>query len=376
MKFYKADCSFFSGEKPCAPNKSHGAICISCTQYQPISMCILIIKLAAVGDVLRTTAILPALKSKYPKSSIWWITAPQSKDILKKNPYIDLILDTNANFFKFVKFSIAFNFDMSREASAILMETQASIKKGFSLSKYGSVIPADSKSERWFKMGITDEIKKKNTKTYQEHIFYISGLSYKREKPQINLDLMDRQKANHFYKKFKLNSYKKILGLNIGAGTRWPMKKWTFDGFVYLAKKIKNKYPNVGILIYGGPDEQEIIPKYLKTLKDKVISTGTDNSLREFAALVDLCQVLVTGDTLALHIGVALNKRVVAYFGPTADAEIDLYDRGEKLRSEILCPDFYMDKCSQQFTCMDHLTGETVFKSVERQLNFADQERN
>ena len=45
-------------------------------------MNILIIKLGAIGDVIRTTSILPGLKSKY-NANIDWVTKQESFDVLK-----------------------------------------------------------------------------------------------------------------------------------------------------------------------------------------------------------------------------------------------------------------------------------------------------
>jgi len=50
---------------------------------------ILIIKLAAMGDVLRTTPIIDALKEKYPNSRISWITKENSISLLENNKSID-----------------------------------------------------------------------------------------------------------------------------------------------------------------------------------------------------------------------------------------------------------------------------------------------
>ncbi|MAH33133.1 heptosyltransferase, partial [archaeon] len=52
-------------------------------------MNVLIIKLGAMGDVIRTTAILPGLKEKYNNCSIDWITKKASFDILKNNDLIE-----------------------------------------------------------------------------------------------------------------------------------------------------------------------------------------------------------------------------------------------------------------------------------------------
>ncbi|MCR4322301.1 MAG: hypothetical protein NUV74_18450 [Candidatus Brocadiaceae bacterium] len=88
------DCRFFASEKPCQ-FKLDCPIDSACPKYQPMGKRILIIKLAAIGDVLRTTPILPVLKKKYPQSYITWITDKSSLQVLEENPYIDRLLTAN-----------------------------------------------------------------------------------------------------------------------------------------------------------------------------------------------------------------------------------------------------------------------------------------
>ena len=85
----KTDCRHFPGDRPCVPNKLEGKLCPDCEYYSPVNFKILIIKLDAIGDVLRTTSILHALKEKYPDSHITWITKNAAKDIFKNNHLVD-----------------------------------------------------------------------------------------------------------------------------------------------------------------------------------------------------------------------------------------------------------------------------------------------
>jgi heptosyltransferase-2 len=147
------------------------------------------------------------------------------------------------------------------------------------------------------------------------------------------------------------------------------MKRWRLEGFAWLARHLRKKQPKTGILLYGGPEENVLMPILTKKLKGLVLSTGTDNSLRQFASLVDLCQVMVTGDTLALHVAVALGKRLVAYFGPTSDTEIDLYDMGEKVLPSRPCQCYYQNQCSAKISCMDNLLEKDMLAAVIRQLS-------
>lgn len=369
--FYRQDCRHFTGEKPCAPHKAEGVVCRDCPRYEKVEERVLIIKLDAAGDVLRSTSILPAFKKANPRLSVWWVTENSSKPLLEKNPHIDVLWGLDPalpGLLSATSFHRAFNFDMGRKAAAILAMANSRVKKGFGLSEEGAVVPLEPAAEEWFEMGIFDTVKRANQKTYQHHLFKLGGLSYRGEEPQLVLTDRERAWAADFAKKNRLSKFKQIVGFNIGSGGRWPMKRWRLDGFEWLARQLRKKHPKAGILLYGGPEERQLMPALTKKLKGLCIPTGTENTLRQFASLVGLADVLVTGDTLALHVAVALGKRLVAYFGPTSDTEIDLYGRGEKVLPVRPCQCYYQNQCTQKKSCMDNLREEDMLAAVERQL--------
>jgi ADP-heptose:LPS heptosyltransferase len=374
MLFFRPDCRHFTGEKPCAPHKAEGVVCRDCPRYEPVQERLLIIKLDAAGDVLRSTCILPALKKDNLGLSIWWVTDPFSKPLLEKNPHIDVLLGVDPGLPGLLSstfFGRAFNFDMGRRAAAILAMANSPAKKGFGLSKEGVVTPLEPSAEQWFEMGIFDSVKRANQRTYQDHLFQLAGLRYAGEEPQLILTEKEMGWGRDFHRKNRLAKFKKIVGFNIGSGGRWPMKRWRLEGFVRLARQLKKKHPNVGLLLYGGPEEKDLMPAMVKKLKGLAIPTGTGNTLRQFASFVDLCHVMVTGDTLALHVAIALRKRLVSYFGPTSDAEIDLYGRGEKVLPVSPCQCYYQNQCTQKVSCMDNLKESDMLRAVERQLEQA-----
>ena len=65
-----------------------------------------------------------------------------------------------------------------------------------------------------------------------------------------------------------------------------------------------------------------------------------------FASLVNLCKIIVTSDSLALHIGTALKKKIVGCFYVTSANEIELYGRGIKVigKGNSYCS--YQTKCT------------------------------
>ena len=87
------DCRFFSGESPCVFHKEHGVKYSNCSYYSPVGERILVIKMGAKGDVLRTTCILTGLKERYPDSHITWVVEKDSGELLQNINLIDRVLE-------------------------------------------------------------------------------------------------------------------------------------------------------------------------------------------------------------------------------------------------------------------------------------------
>ena len=83
------NCRHYRTDRPCTPHKQHGVTCAGCRFHDAIEERILIIKLDAIGDVLRTTSILKPLKQKYPRAEVTWLTRRASLDLLLNNPFVE-----------------------------------------------------------------------------------------------------------------------------------------------------------------------------------------------------------------------------------------------------------------------------------------------
>jgi heptosyltransferase-2 len=95
---------------------------------------------------------------------------------------------------------------------------------------------------------------------------------------------------------------------------------------------------------------------------------GGVHELMDFCALVSNVDALVSGDTLAMHIAIALRVPVVALFGPTVSQEIELYGRGSKIKTSIDCAPCYRRSCDRTPNCMDAIGAEVVFEALEETL--------
>jgi len=316
-------------------------------------MNILIIKLGAIGDVIRTTTILPGLKEKYKDCKIDWTTKKESLDILKNINLISKIylIDDNIKVIKTIEYDLIINLDDDNDACKLATETRSKKIIGAYLENGERVYTEDS--SEWFDMGLiskyrkekADELKAKNKKTYQEIMYKIIDLDYKKQE----LILILNENESQFEKKFAdKNNIKKdnvVIGINTGAGGRWEDKKLSIEKTSELVDKINYNIKNSRLILFGGPEEKERNEKIKELTKTNVIDAGCDNSLMEFTSLVNLCSILVTSDSLAMHIGIALKKKIVAFFYPTSAAEIEFYERGIKIigKGNSYCS--YQTKC-------------------------------
>ena len=365
----KNDCIYFEGDRPCNFHKEHGIKCNICTFYQPIKYKILIIKLDAIGDVLRTTSILPALSKKYPKSQITWCTRKNSAGIFTDNPFVNevIFVEEDAYFrIKSEKYDLIINLDTSKFSSAIATSANGVVKQGFTLNYKGFVEPTSSAAHDWLLMSAFDDEKKKNEKSHQQIMYNILELADEISKPVLYVTKESHSKISSKLPDWNFKKDLLTIGLNIGVGTKWPSKAWPIQNWESLIDYLhKDEY---NLLLLGGPEEE----KQLVELKNKypfLINTGTNNSLMEFAAIVDLCDVIVTADTLALHIATALEKKIVALFGPTSSSEIDLFGRGIKITDSEECKCYYNRYCSQAVSCMEKIASEKVYDSLISLIN-------
>ena len=163
---------------------------------------ILIIKLGAKGDVVRTLSVLPAIKNKYPESEIYWLTKSNITDLLQNHPLISKVLAIPYKSNE--KFDILYNFDIEEEATSLAAKIEANEKYGFYLDE-GYPASFNLGAEYYLNTFFDDDLKKTNKKTYQEMIFESAELPYNKDHCIIYLSKEDKKFAKNFVKSNKIN---------------------------------------------------------------------------------------------------------------------------------------------------------------------------
>ncbi|MCM8830285.1 MAG: glycosyltransferase family 9 protein, partial [Candidatus Omnitrophica bacterium] len=317
------------------------------------------------GDVLRTTAILQPLKRKFPEHKIIWLVAEKNKDVLEGNPYIDEIWTDQPEIINGISFfhvDVVINLDLSPDSLITAGIAHTKLFYGFRYQKDREIQCSNKTAEEWFLMSHNDELKKKNRKTYQQFIAEIIGLDNYGE-IIVPLKELSIEKAEKFARKHHL-SEKKIIGINTGSGSRWKTKRWNDKNLLGLIEMLtEEKYT---VLLFGGKEEKAIMEKLKDLSNPYLINTGYNNTIPDFFALLNLCDVVISADTLAMHSAIGLKKKVIALFGPTSPYEIEGYGRIEKIITPMDCFCCYKRECDIKPSCMEMISPETVFSVIEK----------
>jgi len=382
------DCVYFHGDKPCQPNKLYGIFCDTCNLYErdeeireefPAIMPgyyeipadkfvkIIIIKLDAMGDVLRTTSILPSLKKKYPDSCIYWITKERSFPVLKDNLLIDEIYFDSEDITHLFneEFDIAINLDSGVESCTIMNNIIAGEKSGYELIN-NKPYPANEPANQWYLMGIDDNFKKKNNKTYHRLIHEICSLPYENSKPFLGIGSDVKKRAAEIKKSFGIDRYTGFFLVNLGGGNRWQYKKWTAEGYTELINRLSQN-PGECVGIIAGDEDREFYNRIENTIakNDNIIKFGCDNTVEDFISIITLTDKIFTSDSLAFHIATALDKYVVVITGPTSNTELDVFGSGRIIVSkEVDCLCCYLNKCDKTVTCMNTVSVPQVYEAL------------
>ena len=266
-------------------------------------MSILIIKLGATGDVVRTTPLLRRLNGP-----VTWITAENNLTLLQGIDREGCYLSwENRKRVAKTVYDLVINLEDDWESSRFLKELKFKQLFGAHLNA-DDQLAYTSDSREWFDLSListygreeADRRKLLNRRTYQELIFEGLGLGFRGEPYYLPPSIPTRLQGD--------------VAISSTAGPVWPMKKWAY--FDELKRELRAMGLTVNIL-------------------------QNRPSLLEHLADVQGHRCLVSGDSLPMHLALGSGVRCVSIFTCTSPWEIYGYGLQEKVVSPFLQNFFY-----------------------------------
>jgi heptosyltransferase-2 len=290
-------------------------------------------KVTSLGDVLRTTVIL------YPfaEDNVTWLVDEQAYPLLEGNPYINRILTYELSSvlqLQRERFDTVINLEKVPGVCALADSISAWRRYGFRFDELHGVAEAYDGCEKVFSLCKDGDYKRSYQGSWQESLLQIVGAKWDGQEYVLGYRPSSRETVD--------------VGLNWAVGSKWHNKSWPAE-----------KWDELKILMDG---------KFSFSMQQ-----GMDN-LRAYMDWINSCRLLVTNDSLGLHIALALQKKIVVLYGPTNPNETCFYGRGEALYPDLdrSCIPCLEPDCSHESHCMEYIAASTVMGSIERLLSPGD----
>ena len=361
-------CRHFNGYKPCGKSENCDSACSSLDVPQAS---ILIVHLGALGAVVRATSLLMPIKRKFPRSRVTWVTDAPAHRLLEDNPLVDRVLTTSAEdqlVLRALTFDVAFAIDKSLKAAGVLALTQVDLVFGFVADPHsGAILPSTPAAEELWSLGLSNQKKFfENKKTETQLMVEALELgAYHQDDYYLPLKIAELEEAERRHSHWKTNPDLPVVGLNTGCANTIPAKKWTVEFHRKVIEGLlASGYKNLVLL--GGPEDSERNRQIAEGFD--IIETPTKSGLRDGLISVAACDLVITGDSLGMHMAIAMKKYVIAWFGPTCAHEIELYGRGIALKAPVSCSPCWKRTCEKDVMCYDQIQLETVLDAVYQGL--------
>lgn len=272
----------------------------------------------SLGDVLRSTVILHLYKGH----EVSWLTSQEAFYLLDGSPELkEIVLKLDeANL---PEYDLIINLERSADILEGLRSIPTHKILGFvSIDNQVHLrgVGFTSLLKVWLS---SSEITNKN---WCQKLYILLGKKWSGENYLLSQKNLIQGQVDHFE-----------VGLNWQVGSKWPSKSWQKENWELLEKKLESSL-------------------------SVTWQTGFDN-LIDYMNWINSTKVIVTHDSLGLHIARALNKKILALFGPTSSHEIYL---GEGIalshaeRPSFSCPPCYKDSCHNMIHCMKSLSVDEV----------------
>lgn len=316
----------------------------------------LIIRFGAIGDVVHTTALFRAIKKTLPEIQIHYLTFKVPSELLQNDHDIDkvYVLEDKSykNIFKMAK-------DLKKEQYDLVLNLQPSART------------------RILNLLIRPKKQLTYKKTYKMHAvanFWSTAkpmFSTLGSDDYIYIYVPEKIKGEI---KNKLNpDGRKLICFNMGVSPDRHGRKWPLEYWIKLGMEIKNKH-NARLILSGGPNdvkEGELLVKNLPFVE----SFCGKLSILETAALMSLCNVVISGDTGPLHIGTAVGTNCIGLYGGAPVSRTGPYGKKHLVaESNLACVPCAKRTCRFNETeedktpCMESIQPEQVLKLVEKLL--------
>lgn len=349
----------------------------------------LVINPFGIGDCLFSTPLLHLIRYNFPSAKIYFLCNKKSYPVMRDHPLVekafiyerdDFVNAWRTSFFTWLSKSSGFIADIRRERIDVCLDLSLNTQYGFYAWAAGirRRFGLDYKNRCFFlnkkiRIGGFDD---KHVADYYLSVVKFLGLKAEQCAMSIGIQQSDKDWAERWIKEHGISAYPVIIGVAPCGGDTFGanahVRRWPAEYYSSLIKRLRVAY-NAAILIFAGPRESADVSGIIK---DSGVSAGVYDlskiTLGQTIALIDHCSLFIGNDTGALRFADALQKKLLAFYGPADDIVYGPYppdpQRITVLKKDLSCRPCYrrfrMPACEHDRACLRGITVEAALQAV------------
>lgn len=283
---------------------------------------ILIVRLSAIGDVVRVLPALHALRDRYPHAQIDWAVESKSYEVISGHPGLDdcLVFDRSrggfTGFRKFCREIRARRYDIVIDFHGIL-KSGLIVRASKAKDRYGFSRPRSQELSYLF-TNHRVRLPSSRMNRIEENLELCKALDAKSHQLEVTIDVPEEvQDEVDEYLHATFDAGKKLVVIH--APVERPEKQWPLEYFAAVSDMIlaDGRYE---VLLTWGPGQRAVAEQVQALTHRHPFIAPETSSLKHFAWLAGQSHLFFGGDTGPMHIASAMGTPVVVVFGGTDPA--------------------------------------------------------
>ena len=332
-------------------------------------MSILVIQTAFVGDVVLSTPLFEAARTRLSAERVGVVVRPETANLLRNNPHVDdiVIYDKKGG-----QKGVLELLRLAGKLRGASFDAAVIPHRSFrsALLGYLAGVPMRVGFDRSAgKLLLTERVSYQSVHEVERNLALLAswGVDTNGIHPALYPDNADRLRADALIRESGLTPGDRICG--VSPGSVWATKRWLPDRYAELIRRLAEAYGYRSVL-FGGSGDRSLCTEIATKSGVDPLNTAGQLTLLQSAALAARCSTFVSNDTGMGHVAAAMNTPVVAVFGPTVPAfGFVPYGQGHQIVETAMdcrpCSSHGGDRCPiGTHDCMLSIDVERVMEAV------------
>lgn len=288
---------------------------------------ILIIKLAAIGDVLFATPVARVLRENFPKARIDWLSESWTKEVLENNSHLNEIIVYDVSWHRpnkkgWLRDTVQLIKRLRRERYHLAVIIHRSPLAGLLAWMSGIHYRLGFDSEG---KGFTLTTKVSYEPSLPEirrnlELLRPLGIASKDVQMEMGYTSKDEAFASALLLRHGASADDLIVGLGPGGAKNPGMtlhhKRWPKENFARIGDDLAREQ-RARVVIFGGPDEASLAQEVATEMKAEAVVAAGETDLKQSAALLSKCHLYIGNDSGPLYMAAAVGTPTVGIYGPS-----------------------------------------------------------